>query len=74
MALDKEKPNEPPKVDGPVNGCPNTSNPYHTCVEYCRKRYGLNSNTPAPPKVRVTYSMWYKRLIMRLSLTLIALL
>ena len=50
LTLDKEKPDELPKVDGPVKGCPNTSNPYHTCVEYCRKRYGQN-NTSAPPKV-----------------------
>lgn len=46
---DKDKTDEPPKVDGPVRGCPNTSNPYHTCVEYCRKRYGENA-APSLPK------------------------
>lgn len=50
--VDKEKADEPSGVDGPVKGCPNTSNPYHTCVEYCRKRYGENAIAPQV-KVRV---------------------
>lgn len=61
LQKDKEKPEDPPKVDGPVKGCPNTSNPYHTCVEYCRKRYGQN-NTPVPPKDFSTVPLpvgWY---------------
>lgn len=48
-------------VDGPVKGCPNTSNPYHTCVEYCRKRYGENA-APLPPKDYNTVPLpvgWY---------------
>lgn len=47
---DKEKINVSSQIDGPVIGCPNTVNPYHTCVEYCRKRYGENA-PPQPPKV-----------------------
>lgn len=38
------------KTDNPEKGdqgdtisCPNASNPYHTCVEYCRKRWGTNA-------------------------------
>lgn len=50
--VDKEKADEPSEVDGPVKGCPNTSNPYHSCVEYCRKRYGENAIAPQV-KVRV---------------------
>ena len=26
--------------DKPVGKCPNASNPYHKCVEYCRTRWG----------------------------------
>jgi len=26
--------------------CPNKWNPYHTCVEYCKKRYGVKNYTP----------------------------
>ncbi|UJR09002.1 hypothetical protein I4U23_013252 [Adineta vaga] len=26
--------------------CPNKWNPYHTCVDYCKKRYGLKNYTP----------------------------
>ncbi|XP_068758461.1 polyglutamine-binding protein 1-like [Montipora capricornis] len=58
---DKEKLNGSPKVDGPVKGCPNTVNPYHTCVEYCRKRYGENA-VPQPPKDYNTVPLpvgWY---------------
>ena len=51
LLVAKEKVNGSPKVDGQVKGCPNTVNPYHTCVEYCRKRYGENA-VPQPPKVR----------------------
>ncbi|CAF0878985.1 unnamed protein product [Adineta steineri] len=28
--------------------CPNKWNPYHTCVEYCKKRYGIKHYTPDP--------------------------
>ncbi|CAF3607176.1 unnamed protein product [Rotaria sp. Silwood1] len=28
--------------------CPNKWNPYHTCVEYCKKRYGTKHYTPDP--------------------------
>ena len=60
LTLDKEKLDEPPKVDGQVKGCPNISNPYHTCVEYCRKRYG-EINTPAPPKVSTNNCVFHVR-------------
>ena len=26
--------------------CPNKWNPYHTCVDYCKKRYGIKHYTP----------------------------
>lgn len=58
---DKEKSDGSSKVDGSVRGCPNTSNPYHTCVEYCRKRYGDNA-VPPPPKDYSTVPLpvgWY---------------
>ena len=55
MLLDKEKEDGSSTSDGPVKGCPNTSNPYHTCVEYCWKRYGGNA-APPPPKVRNKHS------------------
>lgn len=45
---DKEKSDGSSQVTGSVKGCPNTSNPYHTCVEYCRKRYGENAVPPLP--------------------------
>ncbi|XP_035697178.1 polyglutamine-binding protein 1-like [Branchiostoma floridae] len=32
---------------GKVDGCPNVNNPYHTCVEYCRTRWGA-TNQDAP--------------------------
>ncbi|CAF1139519.1 unnamed protein product [Didymodactylos carnosus] len=28
--------------------CPNRSNPYHECVDYCKKRYGFKRYTPDP--------------------------
>ena len=28
----------PPR--GPVDGCPNTSNPYHECSVYCKQKFG----------------------------------
>lgn len=43
---DKDKTDEPSRGDGTVQGCPNTSNPYHTCVEYCGKRYSENAIAP----------------------------
>ena len=59
--LDKEKTDEPPKIDGPVKGCPNTSNPYHTCVEYCRKRYGQNATAPLPKVRTILYQLLFKK-------------
>lgn len=58
---DKEKVNVSSQIDGPVNGCPNIVNPYHTCVEYCTKRYGENA-PPQPPKDYSTVPLplgWY---------------
>lgn len=52
---DKEKVNVSSQIDGPVSGCPNTVNPYHTCVEYCTKKYGENA-PPQPPKVSYVIS------------------
>ena len=62
---DKEKVNVSSQIDGPVNGCPNTVNPYHTCVEYCGKRYGENA-PPQPPKV--SYIISYEKVIVKVLL------
>ena len=29
-----------------VTACPNRSNPYHTCVKYCRNRWGIQTFSP----------------------------
>lgn len=32
--------------------CPNCSNPYHSCTDYCRKRWGIKRFKPDPLAAR----------------------
>ena len=36
----------PPDYIHEVFACPNRSNPYHICVQYCKKQYGLKAFSP----------------------------
>ena len=35
-----------------VTACPNRSNPYHTCVKYCKNRWGMKTFSADPDMVR----------------------
>ncbi|XP_061187428.1 polyglutamine-binding protein 1-like [Saccostrea echinata] len=35
-----------------VSACPNRYNKYHTCVEYCKKRWGIQKFEPAPSMIK----------------------
>ena len=50
---EKEEKKEEEEVS--EKGCPNVSNPYHTCVEYCVKRWGakLSDNENEKGKVSI---------------------
>ena len=35
-----------------VINCPNRSNPYHSCVKFCKNRWGMKTFTPEPDMMR----------------------
>lgn len=44
-----------PALKSDINPCPNKSNPYHECTDYCKERWGGASKTPTTPtELKVT--------------------
>lgn len=52
------------KTIEPVVGCPNKTNVYHDCTDYCWKRWGLGKDCPSPKTERR-----YRRMLKRFPLT-----
>ncbi|XP_048742628.1 polyglutamine-binding protein 1-like [Ostrea edulis] len=52
LEMDTSVDNQTKSLVFEVSACPNRYNKYHTCVEYCMKRWGSQRFEPAPTMIR----------------------